>query len=273
MVTAGKEAKLKGSADRSVIASDGSDLSYITIDVTDGDDNFVPTASNKINFDISGDGEIVGVDNGNPISRERYKDKKGSWSRSAFNGKALVIVRSTKEAGSFTITATSGDLEACSVTVNTEPRAADLSEDGTDTVQPPADQSFNTPDPGADMGTQGQNTGVANPGSDTQVPSGSAKEKTKSQFTKGAFIYKVISAGKKTVQIKSLAKKNTKKAVIPATVNYKGITHKVTAIGKKAFNKCKKLNTVIIGKNVTKIQASAFYSCKKLRRITLKSKK
>ncbi len=272
VVTAGKEAKLKGSADRSVIASDGSDLSYITIDVTDSDDNFVPTASNKIIFNISGDGEIVGVDNGNPISRERYKDKKGSWSRSAFNGKALVIVRSTKDEGSFTLTAASGDLEACSVTVNTEPKAADLSEDGTDTVQPPMDQGTNNPDPGINTGNQGENTGIANPPTNTQVPP-STKSKTKSQFTKGAFVYKVVSAGKKTVKIKSLVKKNTKKAVIPVTVKYKGITYKVTAIGKKAFNKCKKLNTVIIGKNVTKVEASAFYSCKKLRRITIKSKK
>lgn len=273
VITAGKEAKLKGSADRSVIASDGSDLSYITIDVTDEDENFVPTASNKINFNISGDGEIVGVDNGNPIARERYKDKNGSWSRSAFNGKALVIVRSTKEAGSFTLTAASGDLEACSVTVNTEPKVADLSEDETDTVQPPADQDTNIPDQGTNTGSQGKNTGVANPGTNSQVTSGSTKGKNKSQFTKGAFVYKVISVKKRTIQVKSLAKKKVKKVVIPATVKYKGITYRVTAIGKKAFHKCKKLNTVIIGKNVTKVEASAFYACKKLSRITLKSKR
>ena len=183
-----------------------------------------------------------------------------------------MIVRSTKDEGSFTLTAASGDLEACSVTVNTEPKAADLSEDGTDTVQPPMDQGTNNPDPGINTGNQGENTGIANPPTNTQVPP-STKSKTKSQFTKGAFVYKVVSAGKKTVKIKSLVKKNTKKAVIPVTVKYKGITYKVTAIGKKAFNKCKKLNTVIIGKNVTKVEASAFYSCKKLRRITIKSKK
>ena len=278
VVTAGGPAKLKASADRPVIASDGSDLSYITIDVTDSDNNFVPTASNKIQFHISGDGEIVGVDNGNPISRERYKDKNGSWSRSAFNGKALVIVRSTKKAGSFTVTASSDGLEESSVTVTTEPKAANLSEDG----EGPVDQDKTNQKPDTNIGNpdasrQEQNTSVENQGTNNQASSSTSKGKisgarAKSQFTKGAFVYRVISENKKTVQVKSLANKNVKKAVIPATVRENSITYKVTTIGKKAFQDCKKLNTVVVGKNVVKIESSAFYCCKKLRSITIKSK-
>lgn len=276
VVTAGEPAKCKASADRSVIASDGNDLSYITIDVTDQDDYFVPTASNKIEFQISGDGEIVGVDNGNPISKERYKDKDGSWSRSAFNGKALVIVRSTKKAGSFTVTAVSDGLESDSVTVHTEPRQIDLSEDETDSVQPSANPDTEDKKTGSDIENAGttsqeQNTVIKNPGTKSSKTDDIGNNN--SQFTKGAFQYKVISAGKKTVRVQSLVRKKLKKAVIPATVKCKGTSYKVTEIGKKAFLSCKKLKTVIIGKNVTKIDAFAFYDCNKLNRVTIRAKK
>lgn len=276
VVTAGEPAKCKASADRSVIASDGNDLSYITVDVTDQEDNFVPAASNKIEFQISGDGEIVGVDNGNPISRERYKDKDGSWSRSAFNGKALVIVRSTKKAGSFTVTAVSDGLESDSVTVRTEAKQADLSEDGADPEQPSTNPDTEDKKTGSDIGNaeknnRGQNTDIKNP--ENKNPKTNDTDENKSQFTKGAFQYKIISKGKKKVKVQSLLRRNLKKAVIPATVKWKGTTYKVTEIGKKAIRSCKNLKTVIQGKNVTKIETSAFYDCKKLSRVTIRAKK
>lgn len=119
VVTAGKSAKLSVSADRQVIDADGYDLAYITVDVLDAKGNFVPTAMDQLNFTVSGDGKIVGVDNGDPASWERYKDYNGVWKRKAFNGKAVVIVQSTKDAGSFTLTAKGAGLEQASVTVYT----------------------------------------------------------------------------------------------------------------------------------------------------------
>lgn len=93
------------------IKSDGNDLSYITVDITDSQGVINPNASNEVYFSIQGDGEILGVDNGDPTSQERYKaGKDGVWKRKAFMGKALVIVRSTREAGSFTLTGRSDGL-------------------------------------------------------------------------------------------------------------------------------------------------------------------
>ncbi|MGV2643818.1 beta-galactosidase, partial [Clostridium perfringens] len=54
---------------------------------------------------------------GNAATAERYKDNK----RKAFSGKALVIVQSTKNAGSFTLTATSPGLSSDNTTVYTVP--------------------------------------------------------------------------------------------------------------------------------------------------------
>lgn len=114
--TASKASQVKLSMDRQIIKADGTDLSYITVDILDENGNFVPNADNLVNFKISGDAKIVGVDNGNAASWERYKDYNGTWKRKAFSGKALVIVQSSKDAGTFTLTANSAGLKGASAT-------------------------------------------------------------------------------------------------------------------------------------------------------------
>ena len=120
ITTAGKGAKLEAAADRQVIEADGKDLAYITVDVQDAEGNFMPTAMNQLYFSISGNGKIVGVDNGDASSWERYKDTDGVWKRKAFNGKALVIVQSTEEEGSFTLTVSGTGLSKTTETVYTK---------------------------------------------------------------------------------------------------------------------------------------------------------
>ena len=111
--TAKEAKKLNLTADRQVVKANGSDLSYITVDVVDENGTIVPNADNLINFEVSGNGKIVGVDNGNAASVERYKDNK----RKADHGKALVIVQSDSNAGSFTLTATSEGLSTDNIKV------------------------------------------------------------------------------------------------------------------------------------------------------------
>lgn len=125
ITTSAKAAKLKAKADRTVIEADGRDLCFVTVDVMDADGNFVPTAMDQLNFRITGNGRIVGVDNGDSSSWERYKDYNGIWKRKAFNGKALVIVQSSKEEGSFTLTAGGAGLASDSVTVYTKTENTD----------------------------------------------------------------------------------------------------------------------------------------------------
>lgn len=120
VVTAGEAAQISLTADRTVIEADGYDLSYITVDIQDEDGNFMPTADDEVRFSISGNGVIVGVDNGDPTSHERYKAQSdGTWKRKAFNGKALVIVKSTEESGSFELTASGSGLKKDTVKVFT----------------------------------------------------------------------------------------------------------------------------------------------------------
>ena len=113
--TAGAAAALALKADRSSIAADGRDLSFVEIDVVDAQGIVVPQAANTIDFTISGPGVIAGLDNGNAISHESYK----GTSRSAFSGKALAIIQSTTTAGKITLKASSGSLTGASVDITT----------------------------------------------------------------------------------------------------------------------------------------------------------
>lgn len=120
VTTSGTPSKLNATAEKSTIDADGYDLSYISVDVTDANGNIDPNASNQINFKLTGNGKIVGVDNGDATETSKFKPTSStSASIKAFSGKALVIVQSTKEAGGFTLTASSGNLQSSSVSVNT----------------------------------------------------------------------------------------------------------------------------------------------------------
>ena len=116
----------KLSADKTTIASNEYDLSYITVDLVDENGNFASGASNTLNFKLEGNGKIVGVDNGNPVDTTSYKpttDTKAT--RKAFSGKALVIVQSTRDAGSMKLTVSGEGLKEQSITITTENQASD----------------------------------------------------------------------------------------------------------------------------------------------------
>ena len=72
--------------------ADGSDLIFITVDICDKEGLMHPKASNKIEFEVKGAAEIVATDNGDQTSHASFLNPYIN----AFNGKALVILRSVK---------------------------------------------------------------------------------------------------------------------------------------------------------------------------------
>ncbi len=126
VTTTGEEAKLEAFVDRKEITADGKDLAYITVNVTDSEGNIVPDASNQVTFNVEGEGVLVGVDNGKQSDHQSFQDDN----RAAYNGSLVAIVQSTKEASSFTVTASASGLKGASVTVKTV--AADNGSDADD---------------------------------------------------------------------------------------------------------------------------------------------
>jgi beta-galactosidase len=114
MKTAGAASRLLLKADRATINADGDDLSFVTVSITDKDGLFVPRSMNHVRFEISGPGEIVAVDNGDPTSLQSFQEKE----RNAFNGLILVIVRTRKsQPGTIRLKAQSDGLSGAEVLI------------------------------------------------------------------------------------------------------------------------------------------------------------
>ncbi len=109
--TAGSPAKIELIADREAMRADSQDLIYIECNITDKDGNFHPTADNMLEFSVSGEATLIGVDNGDNRCLESFKGD----SHTAFNGKCLAIIKSTHKGGEIIFTAQSKGLEATTI--------------------------------------------------------------------------------------------------------------------------------------------------------------
>jgi len=112
--TAEQPARILLIPDRKTIRSDGMDLSFVTVKVVDKNGTLVPRADNLVNFDLSGEGFIAGVDNGSEISHESFKANH----RRAFHGMALVIIQSKGKAGRIQLKATAEGLTPASMVID-----------------------------------------------------------------------------------------------------------------------------------------------------------
>jgi beta-galactosidase len=99
--TTGQPVAIRLTADRMEIAADGEDIAVLKVEALDAQGRAVPTAGDLIHFNISGEGQLIGVGNGNPNSHEGDKEPR----RSLFNGLAQVIVQANKRPGTIHIEA------------------------------------------------------------------------------------------------------------------------------------------------------------------------
>ncbi len=116
MKTTGPAAKLTLKPDRATLVAEPHDLSFVTVTVADRAGLLVPRSMNRVQFEISGPGEIVATDNGDATSLESFQAKE----KNAFNGLCLAIVRSTGQPGTITLTATSPGLAPAETTIKTK---------------------------------------------------------------------------------------------------------------------------------------------------------
>jgi len=105
--TAGRAARLVLRPDRATIRADGRDLSFVTVTVVDDRGTPNPDAEPMVRLRLSGAAKIAGVDNGDEIDHERFQRD----SVRLFAGRALVIVRASRQASGVTLSAMSDGLE------------------------------------------------------------------------------------------------------------------------------------------------------------------
>lgn len=111
--TAGTPAKIVLTADKPQISKNWDDVSYLTARVVDANGVTCPNVDKLISFTISESGIISAVDNGDVNSHEQYQTSE----RHVYNGKCIAIIKAKTASGKITVTATSPELVAGSVTI------------------------------------------------------------------------------------------------------------------------------------------------------------
>ena len=102
-------------ADRSEINADGQDLSYVTVKVVDKNGVLVPNAEHEISFRVSGAGSNLAVSSADMITDAPFVADK----RKAFQGKAMLVVRSEREPGTIKVRATARGLRTANIEIIT----------------------------------------------------------------------------------------------------------------------------------------------------------
>jgi beta-galactosidase len=101
LITTGNPATLRITADRSTVEANGQDISFLTIEAVDAAGHPQLSADQEVQFTITGPGSIAAVGNGDAQDTASYQ---GSH-RKLFQGRALVVVRTSRQSGPITITA------------------------------------------------------------------------------------------------------------------------------------------------------------------------
>ncbi len=91
-------------------------IHFIQVMLIDKDGTLVENARNYITFNVAGDAELLGMDNGDSTDFDEYQPQGGkSHTRKLFANRLIAIVRSKSKGASFVITAASAGLQNISL--------------------------------------------------------------------------------------------------------------------------------------------------------------
>jgi beta-galactosidase len=113
VVTAGKPHHIKLEADKQVISANGVDLSYVTATIVDKQ-NLCPTASNRLYFEVKGNGKYRAACNGDATSLEVFHEP----TMKAFNGKLVILVQSSTQKGDIELIVSGDELPKAEITIS-----------------------------------------------------------------------------------------------------------------------------------------------------------
>ena len=111
--TAGDGLKLRLDSDRDELKATGQDLAYVMISLTDENGILQTARDRKVSIKVEGAGVLQGFGSANPRSTENFFDTEAT----TFDGKVLAVIRSEREAGHITVTASAEDCEPKTITI------------------------------------------------------------------------------------------------------------------------------------------------------------
>jgi len=96
---AGEASQLVLTADRTTPQADGQDLCYVTLELRDANGHWQPHTDLPITYRTEGPATIAGIGSGDLTNQEAYFDNP----RRSYQGRAIVILRTTKQPGTITL--------------------------------------------------------------------------------------------------------------------------------------------------------------------------
>ncbi|MCX7848169.1 MAG: DUF4982 domain-containing protein [bacterium] len=117
--TTGPAVALRLRTERSALAADGEDCAVVVVDAVDDAGRHVPVEERLVRFETNGPIRILGVNNGDPVSREADKAAE----RRLFAGLATVIIQAGEEAGEGALVARAEGLREAVCTFSLVPAA------------------------------------------------------------------------------------------------------------------------------------------------------
>jgi beta-galactosidase len=112
--TTGAPARIELTPERTTLRADGQDALVVPVSILDDQGRVVPDATNRVHFELSGGGRILGVGNGNPADHDTDKANE----RNAFHGHCIVVIRAGSEPATLRLTATSAGLASRSIALD-----------------------------------------------------------------------------------------------------------------------------------------------------------
>jgi beta-galactosidase len=113
--TAGSPSKIRLIVDRDTIAADKRAVAHVRIEILDEKGAVVSDANVPIRMEVTGEGKLIGFDNGNPFDHTSMKTNE----HRAFNGLALAVIQSGSKPGYIRVKATSPNLSETSIQILT----------------------------------------------------------------------------------------------------------------------------------------------------------
>jgi beta-galactosidase len=117
LTTTGTATRLQLKADRSALLANGQDLSFVVVEAVDAQGRPDLDADEEVQFSISGSGVIAAVGNGDGQDPDSYYGNH----RKLYQGRALIVIRTSRQAGTINLTAKAAGLSDSSILLTTAP--------------------------------------------------------------------------------------------------------------------------------------------------------
>ncbi|AUD06865.1 glycoside hydrolase family 2 TIM barrel-domain containing protein [Spirosoma pollinicola] len=100
-------------ADRPTLKAGPDELAYISAEVVDAQENTVPTTETSLSFQVSGEGYLAAVGNGNPTDMASFQQPE----RKTYRGRCLAIIRPGETKGIIKVKASANGLQSAEITL------------------------------------------------------------------------------------------------------------------------------------------------------------